>query len=99
MEPPQKHCKVPCSSTQFSADFIETTGQETKRSLSVWLVLASNIVTIHEEYLVYDFLSFVGSVGGSLGLFVGFSFFDFGSMLTNIIFAKLTTPQINSTVI
>jgi hypothetical protein len=46
--------------------------------------LASDIVTINEEYLVFDILSFVGSVGGSLGLFVGFSFFDFGSMLTNI---------------
>jgi hypothetical protein len=97
--PLPKHCKVPCSSTQFSADLTETTGQESKRSLTIWLVLASDIVTIHEEYLVYDFLSFVGSVGGSLGLFVGFSFFDFGSMLTNIIFAKLTARQINSTVI
>ena len=29
------------------------------------------------EYYVYDFLSFVGTVGGTLGLLVGFSFYDF----------------------
>ncbi len=28
------------------------------------------------EYEVYDLSGIVGSVGGSLGLFVGFSFFD-----------------------
>ena len=32
---------------------------------------------IHEEYLVYTFAGFVGNVGGNLGLFLGFSFFDF----------------------
>ena len=33
-------------------------------------------VTIHEEYLIIDFYGMVGVVGGTLGLFVGFSFFD-----------------------
>ena len=33
-------------------------------------------ITIHEEYVVYDFNGIVGMVGGSLGLFLGFSFFD-----------------------
>jgi hypothetical protein len=90
-DPPSiEHCKEPCTSTQFLADITEIPGLGSKRRLTVWMLLASEIVTIHEEYLVYDFLSFVGSFGGSLGLFVGFSFYDFGSMLTNIVFAKLT---------
>jgi hypothetical protein len=97
--PTTEHCKEPCTSTQFLADITEIPGQGSKRTLTVWIILASEIVTIHEEYLVYDFLSFVGSFGGSLGLFVGFSFYDFGSMLTNIVFAKLTKRRINSTVI
>ena len=31
-------------------------------------------VTVNEEYKVYDFNGILGSVGGSLGLFIGFSF-------------------------
>ena len=33
-------------------------------------------ITVFEEYVVYDFNGIVGTVGGSLGLFVGFSFLD-----------------------
>ena len=29
----------------------------------------------HNEYLIYDLLDLIGAVGGSLGLFIGFSFF------------------------
>ena len=41
-------------------------------------------MTTFEEYLLYDFLALVGSVGGTLGLFVGFSFYDFVLKITNI---------------
>ena len=33
-------------------------------------------VKVNEEYKVYDFNGILGSVGGSLGLFIGFSFLD-----------------------
>ena len=33
-------------------------------------------VTHHEEYIVMDIYGIVGVIGGTLGLFVGFSFFD-----------------------
>ena len=33
-------------------------------------------VTVQEEYKVYDFNGILATVGGSLGLFVGFSFLD-----------------------
>ena len=46
-------------------------------------------VTVHEEYIVIDFYGMFGIVGGTLGLFVGFSFFD---VLTYLItfFSKST---------
>ena len=36
----------------------------------------SNSRTIHEEMRLYDEIWLLGSIGGSLGLFVGFSLFD-----------------------
>ena len=33
-------------------------------------------VKVETEYKVYDFTGILGSVGGSLGLFIGFSFLD-----------------------
>ena len=33
-------------------------------------------IKVEEEYDVYSFTGIVGTVGGSLGLFVGFSFLD-----------------------
>ena len=41
------------------------------------------------EYFVYDTLSMVGTVGGTLGLFVGFSFYDFICMVIDLFFDKL----------
>ena len=31
-----------------------------------------------EEYVLVDFFDILAAVGGSMGLFLGFSFFDFG---------------------
>ena len=31
---------------------------------------------VHEEYILYDEVAIVGSIGGTLGLFIGFSFRD-----------------------
>ena len=56
---------------------------------------------INKEYLIYDTLSLIGTVGGTLGLFVGFSFYDFLVMITHFIlkkievmvFSKKTSPE------
>ena len=40
------------------------------------------------EYFIYDTLSMVGTIGGTLGLFVGFSFYDFISMIIDLFFDK-----------
>ena len=37
---------------------------------------AIGVVTIYEEYLIYDFIGMVASVGGTIGMFIGFSFRD-----------------------
>ena len=40
-------------------------------------------MTTFEEYLLYDFGEMVGTVGGTLGLFIGFSFYDVILKITN----------------
>ena len=35
-----------------------------------------SIKRVSTEFLVYDAFDMIGSIGGSLGLFLGFSFFD-----------------------
>ena len=54
-----------------------------------WSFSISSITNVHEEYLVYDFASLVGSVGGTIGIFVGFSVFDVVVMIIDNIQAKL----------
>jgi hypothetical protein len=44
---------------------------------------------IDTEYLIYDGLGMLGSIGGSLGLFLGFSLFDSLSMVLDAILVRL----------
>ena len=49
-----------------------------------WVQLTTPKIRVYEQYAVYDFSGIVGTVGGSLGLFIGFSFMDFMLMLIKI---------------
>ena len=40
-------------------------------------------VAIHEEYLIYDFVGMLGSIGGTLGMCIGFSFVGLSSVILN----------------
>ena len=46
------------------------------KSVSFGLLTTSKVHVEHYEYLIYDTIGLIGNVGGSLGLFIGFSFFD-----------------------
>ena len=50
--------------------------QANPNSLQVFVNFHHMTKFINEEYLVYTFAGLVGNVGGNLGLFLGFSFFD-----------------------
>ena len=49
----------------------------------------SNTTSIYEEILIFDDIGLVGSLGGSLGLFVGFSFFGYVTPILDAIFEKV----------
>ena len=46
----------------------------------MFLLARSDVIT-EEETLIYDLVSFVSEFGGSLGLFLGFSFFMLASYI------------------
>ena len=48
--------------------------------------LVSNRRNVYEEVLILDEIGLVGSLGGSLGLFVGFSFFGYVTPLLEVLF-------------
>ena len=45
--------------------------------------LESMTEQVYEELLLFDLSSFIGNIGGSLGLFIGFSYLDFATKLTD----------------
>ena len=82
-------CLKPCKETSYK-------DSETKLAEPVYLkegknmayidVIMNNVRRIEKEVLVYDTIDVIGAVGGSLGLFLGFSFFDvFSKCLDNLI--------------
>ena len=50
---------------------------------------ASNKINVYEETLMFDDTSLLGFLGGSLGLFVGFSFFGYAMPILEAICDKM----------
>ena len=65
-------------------DTMDYSGEETSGNLSTYGNNAAfgfqysfpvtKAITVHKEYVIYDAISMIGSVGGTLGMFIGFSF-------------------------
>ena len=58
--------------------------------LDINMEFSTNIRTVHDEVYILDDIGLLGSLGGSLGLFIGFSFYGYIAniidILANIIF-------------
>ena len=78
-------CPKSCSVLEYTG-FVDYTGKDqlkfyTQNPNETFFSLAIRykppaMVTLYEEYLIIDSYGMVGVVGGTLGLFVGFSIFD-----------------------
>ena len=53
--------------------------------IEIWYNIDSNGIEVHTEYLVYGINELIGSIGGTLGLFIGFSFIDLLRQFINTI--------------
>ena len=52
----------------------------------IYLTLSNDNILIEQDILLYDLNSIIGSIGGSLGLFAGFSFLQCSRDFVKFIF-------------
>ena len=72
-------CPKPCKITTYKdslLDLKEPLYLKTGQTLANFELVKNKVRRIEKEVLVYDINDVIGAVGGSLGLFPGFSFFD-----------------------
>ena len=74
-------CLPPCVTEELVSQLRENPEYSTGYA-KAFLEVESSDVAVVEEYLVFDFNDIISSVGGALGLFLGFSCFQ---MLRGII--------------
>ena len=79
-------CKHPCTYMQLSYEkriYNQLKPLVNQSNLAVYYEITDTIVT--EEVLLYDLNSIVSAVGGSLGLFLGFSCFQGAMWIVDIV--------------
>ena len=76
LEDVQMDCIKHCSEIIYSGKITWIIRSGNKYNVSWESKFASNKVEIHEEYVLMDLTGVIGGLGGTLGLFIGFSFRD-----------------------
>ena len=84
----KSECLKPCNITQFTAklEYKDYGFEKNARSLYMVIMYQSSDINVFEEYPIYDLSGMLGSIGGSLGICVGFSIFDVLSRIVDKIF-------------
>ena len=72
----KNHCKNPCVEVEFFGRIQQWIDHGSPDVLTLNIKYASNEVKVQEQYYIYSTVDLIGIVGGNLGLFIGFSFFD-----------------------
>ena len=70
-------CPNSCTQFQYQGKMKSLVGYVNDSKL-VWMdfLFLSGYLQVHQEYLVYEIDDIIGSIGGTLGLFIGFSFLE-----------------------
>ena len=81
-------CLKPCNIIQFTAnlEYKDYGFEKNAQSLNMVIMYQSSFIKVFEEYPIYDLSGMLGSIGGSLGICVGFSIFDLLSRIVDKIF-------------
>ena len=81
-----KKCLKPLTTTLYKAKVLPIDKLNATGFLDILFTFGTNEKEVAEEVLMIGFSSYIGSVGGSLGLFLGFSFFTHLSCCIDKIF-------------
>ena len=73
-----------CVTQEYHHEY-EDTFRLKKTTFQFSYSIPSNSTTLYKEYLIYDTISMIGSVGGTLGMCIGFSFTGMISYLMNLL--------------
>ena len=65
-------CLFPCTHLEYK---VAATRAMTLQQYGLWISYGSTTTIVQKEFYILNFETFVSNYGGSLGLFVGFSFF------------------------
>ena len=79
MDHAYQECLKPCEETTYKdsvAKLVEPMYLKEDKNTALFDVFMTNVRRVEKEVLVYDTNDMIGAIGGSLGLFLGFSFFD-----------------------
>ena len=83
-----KICLDPCNVEIYATNSVVFERKIDKQNITLFLKYQSMTMDVSEEYLVYDFPNFIGTLGGSLGLFIGFSYTGFIGSIIDFLFDK-----------
>ena len=85
----KSNCSLPCTTLSYTGQSNDAVDYEfNERHVGIGFFLSKDR-EVQEEYLITDVTGFIGYAGGTLGLFVGFSFYDvikYLSELKNVIY-------------
>ena len=79
----------PCTSIEYSGTSQVHSGGTKNAGSLIYRFMAPPEVEVHEEYLIQDALGLTGSIGGTLGICVGASIYDFLKFCLKHIIQKL----------
>ena len=95
---PKLYCPQLCSTLGYSGEV--TTQRPVWWNMNFTFAygfFSSDSTTVYNEYLIYDAITMIGSVGGTLGMCIGFSFSGVISNLINI-FVKCQLESGNTSI-
>ena len=75
----------PCHILEYSGQPVLSTNQGGSGILFEYKFLPPQLKTVYKEYLIFDMVGVIGSVGGTLGMCIGFSFSGIISTIFGIV--------------
>ena len=86
----KKICPKSCTTMEFYGNAVTQAKSYSNSSVSgIWIKFDNpENVIVNQEYLIYDPVSVIGSIGGTLGMCIGFSFNNVLNVILN--FARKT---------